>query len=522
MILEFDYIVIGSGFGGSVSAMRLSEKGYKVLIIEKGKRWGNNDFPKSSWNLRKFLWIPSLRCFGIMKMNFINKLLVLSGAGVGGGSLVYGNVHMIPDEQFWESDGWQIKKNWKSILWPFYERAKYMLGSTIYQKEFYEDKILRDVAIDMNRGSTYRAVDYVGIYFSEDQKAKDPYFGGKGPKRSPCIECAGCMIGCRHNAKNSLDKNYLWFAEKYGATILPETLVTKIEYVQGKYKITTKTQTKLFGKAEQEFIAKGLICSAGVLGTVKLLLRQRDFYKTLPGLSNQLGHSILTNQEMIAGIGYTPYKLNHGIAISRMFQPDRNTFVELCKYPNGSGTMFKLGLPAAGPGPIFVRMIKSFLQWIRNPLTLFKIIFHPKTANSSIILLVMQSLPGKLKLGLKSFWWGTKLKIDKDFQENISSYLPIGQEVMLKYAQKSKGIPLNAFNELLFGMNTTAHILGGCPIGPHSATSVVNELLEVHNYPNMYIIDGSIIPANLGVNPSLTIAAMAEYAMDSIPNKKQN
>jgi cholesterol oxidase len=252
----YDYIVIGSGFGGSVSAMRLSEKGYSVLVIEKGKWWKAEDFPKSNWNLKKFLWVPALRWFGIMKLDFFKEVLVLSGAGVGGGSLVYANTHMVPKESFWTNPIWSNIKDWKTELAPFYEKAKFMLGSSKYLREFPEDKYLKQVADEMGRGDTYKAVDYVGVYFGDTQKEKDPYFNGLGPMRKGCTECAGCMVGCRENAKNTLDKNYLWFAQQFGTKIIAETLVTKIENLNGEYQIHTESQTNSVTKNKQVFVRK--------------------------------------------------------------------------------------------------------------------------------------------------------------------------------------------------------------------------------------------------------------------------
>jgi cholesterol oxidase len=277
----YDYIVIGSGFGGSVSAMRLSEKGYSVLVIEKGKWWKAEDFPKSNWNLKKFLWVPALRWFGIMKLDFFKEVLVLSGAGVGGGSLVYANTHMVPKESFWTNPIWSNIKDWKTELAPFYEKAKFMLGSSKYLREFPEDKYLKQVADEMGRGDTYKAVDYVGVYFGDTQKEKDPYFNGLGPMRKGCTECAGCMVGCRENAKNTLDKNYLWFAQKFGTKIIAETLVTKIENQNGEYQIHTESQTNSVNKNKQVFRSKGLVVSGGVLGTLKLLFEQKFIHKTL-------------------------------------------------------------------------------------------------------------------------------------------------------------------------------------------------------------------------------------------------
>jgi cholesterol oxidase len=518
----YDYIVIGSGFGGSVSAMRLSEKGYSVLVIEKGKWWKAEDFPKSNWNLKKFLWVPPLRWFGIMKLDFFKEVLVLSGAGVGGGSLVYANTHMVPKESFWTNPIWSNIKDWKTELAPFYEKAKFMLGSSKYLREFPEDKYLKQVADEMGRGDTYKAVDYVGVYFGDTQKEKDPYFNGLGPMRKGCTECAGCMVGCRENAKNTLDKNYLWFAQKFGTKIIAETLVTKIENQNGEYQIHTESQTNSVNKNKQVFRSKGLVVSGGVLGTLKLLFEQKFIHKTLPNLSDKLGENILTNSEMIAGVGGAPEKLNHGVAISRVFNPDENTHIELCKYPDGSGAMMRLGVMAAGDGNGFVRTAKMLGNMILHPIDSFRFFFETNVAKKSIVLLIMQSIPNAMKMELKKGWFGNSLKFDNQSGEKVPSYIPIGQEALYKYAEKSNAVAMNAFSEVLFSMSTTAHILGGCPMGLTKAEGVVDENFKVHGYDNFYILDGSIMPCNLGVNPSFTITALSEYAMSKIEAKAGN
>jgi len=517
---KFDYIVIGSGFGGSVSAMRLAEKGYSVLVIEKGKWWKAEDFPKSNWNLRKFLWVPALKWFGIMKMDFFKEVLVLSGAGVGGGSLVYANTHMIPKEAFWTNPIWSKFKDWKAEMAPFYERAKFMLGSSKYQREFVEDKYLKQVADDMGRSDSYKPVDYVGVYFGDTNKEKDPYFKGLGPLRKGCTECAGCMVGCRENAKNTLDKNYLFFAQDYGAKIEAETKVTKIEFINDEYIVHTESQTSFWNKNKRTFRSKGLVVSGGVLGTLKLLMEQKYVHKTLPNLSDKLGENILTNSEMIAGVGGAPEKLNHGIAISRVFNPDDNTHIELCKYPDGSGAMMRLGVFAAGEGNAFVRTAKMLGNMITQPRNVFRYFFETEVAQKSIILLIMQSLPNAMKLKLNKGIFGSSLKFDNETQFRVPSYIPIGQEALYRYAEKSNAVPMNGFSEVMFSMSTTAHILGGCPIGINKEEGVVDEYFRVHGYPNMMILDGSIVPANLGVNPSFTITALSEYAMSHVAPKE--
>ncbi|MBL7858378.1 MAG: GMC family oxidoreductase [Cyclobacteriaceae bacterium] len=516
---HFDYIVIGSGFGGSVSAMRLAEKGYRVLVIEKGKHWKATDFPKSNWNLRKYLWLPFFRWFGFLRLSFFKEVFILSGVGVGGGSLVYANTHMMPPDAFYQNPNWSGFKNWKEILAPFYATARFMLGSSKYEKENAEDQILKEVAEEMGRGSTYGRVDYVGVYLGDTKKEKDPYFNGLGPMRKGCTECAGCMVGCRYNAKNTLDKNYLWLAEKlFGATILAETETTEIKLnADNTYHVKAKSSTALWNKKQDTFTCSGIIVSGGVLGTLDLLLKQKFVYKTLPLLSDRLGENLLTNSEMLSGVVAADRKLNHGLAISTVFNPDDHTHIELCKFPDKSGAMVRLAVMAAGNGNPFTRTLKMIRNILAHPLDFFRSIFQRDTARNSVIFLIMQSLQNAMRMKLKKGLTGYQLSFSNDSGTKVPSYIPIGQDALYRYAGKVNGVPQNAFSEVMFGLASTAHILGGCPMGKTRETGVVNERFEVHGYRNFYILDGSIVPCNLGVNPSLTITALSEYAMSFIP-----
>jgi cholesterol oxidase len=517
---HFDYIVIGSGFGGSVSAMRLAEKGYRVLVVEKGKRWKSQDFPKSNWNLKKYLWLPALRWFGFLRLSFFKEVFILSGVGVGGGSLVYANTHMMPPDAFFNNPVWSGIKDWKSILAPHYEAARFMLGSEKYKKENAEDIVLKEIAEEMGRGHTYGRVDHVGVYLGDPKKEVDPYFKGLGPKRKGCIECAGCMVGCRYEAKNTLDKNYLWFAENlFGATVLAETETIRIEVQEDQiYKIQTRTSTGL-GKNTQTFTANGIVVSGGVLGTLDLLLKQKHVHNTLPNLSDKLGHNLLTNSEMLSGVVAADRKLNHGLAISTVFNPDEHTHIELCKFPDKSGAMIRLATMAAGNGNPLVRTLKMLGNIITHPIDFLRSVFQRNTAKNSLIFLIMQSLPNAMRMKLKRGLFGYSLSFKNDSGEKVPSYIPIGQEVLYKYAAKVNGVPQNAFSEVVFGLASTAHILGGCPMGKTKEEGVVNEKFEAHGYKNFLILDGSIVPCNLGVNPSLTITALSEYAMSHIPVK---
>lgn len=518
---NYDYIIIGSGFGGSVSAMRLSEKGYSVLVIEKGKRWADKDFAKSDWDLKRYLWVPMLKFFGIQKLTFFNQVFVVSGVGVGGGSLVYANTHMMPKENFYTNKLWSHFKDWKTVLTPYFAQAKFMLGTTQYEKDNAEDLILKEVAEEMGYGDTYKSVDGVGVYFGPTGIETDPYFKGLGPKRKGCIECAACMVGCRHNAKNTLDKNYLWFAENmFGAKVVPETLVTKVEHTTDGYVIHTECSTSWFSKNKKVYTSKGLVVSGGVLGTMDLLLKQKYVHKTLTGLSDKLGENILTNSEMLSGVGLADRKLNHGIAISRIFSPDENTNIEVCKFPDGSGSMMRLGVPAVGDGSPAVRTAKVIGRMVTEPINSLRFFTTFRPARNGIIFLIMQTLENAMRLKLKRGLFGYTMTMVNDSAQRVPTYIPVGQEALYRYAEKVNGLPMNAFSEVMFNLASTAHILGGCPMGATKADGVVDDYFRVHGYPNMYILDGSIMPCNLGVNPSLTITTFAEYAMDHIPAKE--
>lgn len=517
----YDHIVIGSGFGGSVSAMRLSEKGYDVLVLEMGKRWESKDFPKSNWNIRKFLWAPTFKAFGIQRINFLNRIMILGGAGVGGGSLVYANTHMFPPDAFFNNPAWSHIRNWKETLTPFYEKARFMLGSTKYEKEGPEDRILKDIATDMGQADTYKTVDHVGVYLGDRKSEKDPYFNGLGPMRKGCIECANCMVGCRYNSKNTLDKNYLWFAEQWGTKVEAETKVVKVEFKGDLYHVHTESSTSWFSKNRRVFKSRGIVFSAGVLGTLKLLFQQKEEFKTLPNLSPKLGANLRTNSESLCGIAGIDQKMNHGIAISRVFEPDPNTHIELVKYGDGSGMMGLLSTIAAGDGPAIVRTLKMMWNFITSPRKVWNVL-SKEFAEHSVILLVMQSLDNALQMKWSKGIFGGSLRVANGDNVQVPAYIDVGQDVMHRYAEKTGGTAMNATTEVLFNMSSTAHILGGCPMGESPEEGVVNDKFEVHGYPNMRVLDGSIIPCNLGVNPSLSITALSEYAMSHVPDKEGN
>ncbi len=513
----FDFIVIGSGFGGSVSALRLSEKGYRVLVIEQGRRYRQDEFPKSDWELSKYLWNPKLGWRGFLNISFFKKAFVLSGVGVGGGSLVYAATLMKPGDQFFSDPGWPAGIDWKKQLEPYFERSRQMLGAAQWNPDGQEDLILQQVAADMNAAGTFRGVD-LGIYQGNPDTETDPYFQGEGPSRKGCSRCAGCITGCREGGKNSLDKNYLWFAEKHGTIILDQHKAFKIKLENTVYSVFTKGIG--FKKKKNVFYSKNLIISANVLGTTELLLLQRDRYKTLPLLSPTLGFKVRTNSEALSGVALSSHKLNNGPAITACFCPEPGTMVQPVKFNDASGAVTHLaGMAAEGRSPLF-RCIKGFLVLFTHPLQALRILAHPRWCSNSLVLMVMQNHESSMQLKLKKGILKSTLTFSgKDGK--VPTFIKAGQETAKRYAALSKGIPMNCITELIANKATTAHLIGGCPMSEIPENGVVDRQMRVFNYPGLYVIDSSVIPANPGVNPSLTIAALAEYAMDQIPGKTE-
>jgi len=531
----YDYVIIGSGFGGSVSAMRLAEKGYSVLVLERGKRYEDKDFPRTNWNVFKFLWQPALRCFGFFEMTFLNGLLALHGSGVGGGSLTYANVLMEPDDRLFQSPGWHHLADWKTVLAPHYKTARHMLGVTTNPRLWFSDEKMKEIAGELGRGDTFTPTQ-VGVFFSEPeqegQTVPDPYFDGEGPDRAGCTHCGGCMVGCRENAKNTLLKNYLYFAEKWGAKIIPEVLVGDIRPLLldqpdgARYELEYRSTTAWLIKSPNQVRARNVIVSAGSLGTLELLLRCRDESKSLLKISNRLGDQVRTNSENILGVTTRDRHIDHskGIAITSIFQADDVTRVEPVRYSDGSSFIRSLTMPLIeGESSILGRFLRSFWVIIRHPIDFLYAKFFSRWARYTTILLVMQVEENltHVRLGRNPFTLfrkGVVLREDKD--KPIPRQIPIGNQVTRALAKKANGIPQAAFTDTLFNFPTTAHFMGGVPFGRDDQEGVIGLDCQVHNYPGLYVVDGSVMPGNPGVNPSLTITALAEYAMSQIPERE--
>lgn len=528
----YDYVIVGSGFGGSVSAMRLTEKGYSVLVLERGKRFEDTDFPKTNWNLPKYLWLPALRFFGIFEMTFMNGLLALHGSGVGGGSLMYGNALVVPDDRLFAAPSWSHLNDWKAELQPHYETARKMLGVALNPRMTKADEVCKEIATELGNPESFQLLP-VGVYFgTENETLPDPFFGGTGPARTGCNFCGGCMVGCRYGAKNTLPKNYLYFAEKQGAAIIPEVKVTDIRPIgaaQGKpstfdssrYEVHYRSSTSLIPR-RSIVRARNVIVAAGTLGTLELLFKCRDETKSLGKISQTLGDRVRTNSEDILGALAPNDKVDYskGIAITSIFNADEMTRVEPVRYSDGSSFIRVLTAPLIeGAKSVPARILKTLGEIVRHPIDFLNDKFFAPWARRFTILLVMQTEENltRIRLGRSFFTFGRKGLVIRPEKEHSAEELKLASVVTRSFAKKVNGSAHAAFTDSLFNFPTTAHLMGGVPFGRDDSEGVIDLNYQVFNYPGLYVIDGSVMPANPGVNPSLTITALAEYAMSKIP-----
>jgi cholesterol oxidase len=517
---DYDVIIIGSGFGGSVSALRLAQKGYKVAVLERGKRYRPQDFPKTSWNLRKHLWFPKLFLYGIQCITLFRDLFVIHGSGVGGGSLVYANTHLVPPDKAFSDKGW-IGGGWKERLLPHYETAKKMLGTTRAPVLGKTDHILKQCADDMGRADSFYRVD-VGVHFSKQEGwVDDPYFNGEGPKRKGCIHCGECMVGCRHDAKNTLDKNYLHLAEALGVKIIPEMDVYDIKSSESGYLVKARRSTGLF-HPKINFYSSKVVVSGGVMGSVKLLMKCKES-GSLPDLSDQLGNFVRSNSEAILGVKIPKAdpELTSGIAISAGFHPDENTHVEAFRFGRGQNALGMLATDMPKPNSP-AGLVYWIVNFIRHPIRNIMYLFPWRWSERGIFLLVMQPLNNYLRLVHEKKWWKlgrVSLNTKNESDTPIPGRIAVGERLAEQVAKKVGGHCSTTYPSAILNVSTTAHILGGARMSGGPSEGVVDENLEVFGYSGLYVIDGSSIPSNLGVNPSLTITALAEYAMDKFPKK---
>lgn len=518
---DYDYIIIGSGFGGSVSALRLSEKGYKVLVVEKGKWYHAADFPKTNWNIKKWLWIPLLKCFGIMKLSFFRHITVVSGVGVGGGSLVYANTLPVPKTAFYNSGSWSKLNDWEEALKPHYQEALRMLGAERNPMLFDGDKALKRLAQKIGKEEEFSPTN-VAVYFGKPNVSHpDPYFDGKGPERVGCNHCGACMTGCPNNSKNTLDKNYLYLAQALGAEIIAEQEVYDVKTLGREdgsdgYEVFMHDSTNLFKKSKS-FTTNGVIVSGGVLGTIKLLLNLKK--KSLPKISDKLGHDIRTNSETLVSVSSINDEVNvaKGVAIGSILHTDENSHLEIVRYGEGSNAWKPLHLPYAASKNPLIRFTNIFTSFFKSPGKYLKIYFKNSWAKKTVVLLFMQTLDSTIVFK-KSLLGGLRSRIGSG--KKPTPFIPESIELTQKYAQEIDGKATSFVGETIFGIPSTAHILGGAVMGKDASQGVIDKDNRVFGYKNMYIIDGAMISANPGVNPSLSITAIAEHAMSQIEDKR--
>jgi cholesterol oxidase len=531
---DYDVLIIGSGFGGSVTALRLTEKGYRVGVLEAGRRFADHEFAKNSWHLREFLWAPKLGCYGIQRIHLLNNVMVLAGAGVGGGSLNYANTLYVPPEPFFADKQWSHITDWRAELNPHYDQAQRMLGVVRNPTVTDADRIVKEVADEMGFGDTWVPTP-VGVFFGPDgnkapgKRVPDPYFGGVGPERVGCHECGCCMTGCRYGAKNTLVKNYLGLAETAGAQVIPMTTVTCFEQLpDGTWRVQTARTGRWVRKQKKSFTATYLVLAAGTWGTQHLLFKMRDKGK-LPKLSDRLGVLTRTNSESILGartFEVSPdLDLTHGVAITSSIHPTSDTHIEPVRYGKGSNAMGLLQtLMTDGPGPegTDVSRWRQLIQNLRKDPRAVRLFNVHGWSEGTVIALVMQHLDNSITTFTKRGLFGRRRYSGKQGHGKPNpSWIPIGNAVTRRIAEKVDGVAGGTWGEL-FNIPLTAHFLGGATIGDSPEHGVIDPYQRVYGYPTLSVVDGAAISANLGVNPSLSITAQAERAASLWPNKGED
>ncbi|HEY4812778.1 MAG TPA: GMC family oxidoreductase [Solirubrobacteraceae bacterium] len=525
---DFDWLVIGSGFGGSVSALRLSEKGYSVGVLECGRRFADHEFPKATADLKRYFWNPRLGMKGIFRLTTFKDVSVVSGCGVGGGSLGYANTLYVPPDAFFEDRQWADMTDWSSALAPHYAEAQRMLGVVENPYEDPADQLLRELGEELGVGDTYKRTP-VGIFFGaegeEGKTVPDPFFDGEGPERTGCRLCGRCMVGCPHGAKNTLVKNYLYFAEKRGAQVTPERTVVDIRPLGAAdgsdgYEVESVRSGAWLRKDRRVQRARGVVVSAGPLGTNRLLQLCRT-KGSLPRISARLGELVRTNSESILAVTVPedyPDDLIKRVAITSSIYPDPHTHIETVTYGNDGDSMHRLNTLLVGDGTRLTRPLKLLAQILLHPKRLAQVMFPKHWSRRTIIILVMQTLDNAISLRPHKGPFGTFwLRTEQDPERPMPTFIPIANQAAEWFAKRTGGIAQSAVSEALFNIPTTAHILGGAVIAADPARGVVDAHQRVFGYENLLVCDGSAVPANVGVNPSLTITALAEHAMSHVP-----
>ncbi|MBV9843489.1 MAG: GMC family oxidoreductase [Kutzneria sp.] len=522
-VVDYDVVVVGSGFGGSVAALRLTEKGYRVAVVEAGRRFTDDEFARTSWNMRRFLWLPHLGCYGIQRIHLLRNVMVLAGAGVGGGSLVYANTLYRPLKEFFADGQWAHITDWADELAPYYDQASRMLGVVANPTVTPSDVVIQKIAADMGVADSYRQAP-VGVFFGRPGvSVDDPYFGGAGPRRTGCTECGSCMTGCRVGAKNTLVKNYLYLAERAGARIVPMTTVSGLtQRVDGTWEVETRRTGARFG-GRSTITARQVVLAAGTWGTQQLLHRMRD-RGVLPGLSPRLGELTRTNSESIIGAsrignGQGP-DFSRGVAITSSIHPNDTTHIEPVRYGKGSNAMGVLQTVSTD-GSLRTPRWMQFLSFAgRHPLTTLRVLSVRGWSERTVILLVMQSLDNSITTYTRRGPFGRGLTTRQGHGEPNPTFIPAADRANQLAAKHIGGVAGGSWAEL-FNIPITAHFIGGCVIGTDAEHGVIDPYHRIFNYPSLSIVDGSAVSANLGVNPSLTITAQAERALSFWPNKAE-
>lgn len=529
---DFDFIVIGSGFGGSVSALRLAEKGYRVAVVEMGRRWAPLSFPRSGWSIHRWFWRPKLGLRGFFNMRFFRHATIFHGCAVGGGSITYAGTLLAPPDKVWESGSWAGLADWKTEMSQHYQTASHMLGVIENRILGPADGLLKTTGAATGSSNTYYYTR-VGIFQPREgecpnQTVPDPFFGGSGPPRTTCIACGGCMMGCRYGAKNTLDLNYLYLAEERGAIVFPEAKVVNVKPLAGApdgaagYEVTTVKSTAWIRHEARRLTSRGVVFSASSLGTMELLFRLKE-NGSLPGISPRLGKHVRTNSESIIGarVPGSVEDLSQGIAIGSGIYIDAHTHIEAVRYPNGADLLSLLttfltdGRP--GPGRIALWIVNGIRALVRHPIRTLRVLCPFNWARESTILLCMQALEGHIEMRWERPWFWPFSRMLVSRGDKVPTYIPKANQFARKFAEIAGGTAMSMLPEILFNIPGTAHCIGGCLIGVSTDTGVVDHRQRVFGYRNMYICDGSVIASNLGVNPSLTITALAERAMSFIP-----
>jgi len=521
---DVDWLVIGSGFGGSVSALRLREKGYSVAVLEAGRRFADDELPRSTWDLRRYFWAPRLGMRGIMRLTTFRDVAVLTGSGVGGGSLGYANTLYRAPDRFYADPQWCTLRDWNAALEPHFAEAERMLGVVEVTADDPADQLLREFGREIGADRTY-AKTRVGVYFgTPGETVPDPFFGGEGPERTGCRLCGRCMVGCPYNAKNTLVKNYLWFAERAGVTIEPDRTVVDIRPLGAAggvdgYAVTSERSGAWFKKDRRVHRARGVVLAAGALGTNRLLARCK-LNGSLPRISGRLGELVRTNSEAILAVTLPPGAddMTKRVAISSSVYPDPDTHIETVTYGDAGGAMNSLFTLLVGDGTRLTRPVRLAGALLRHPIKALRTLNPIGWSANTIIVLCMQTLDNAIALRARRLpGGGVWLRTEQDPEKPNPTFIPVANQFAAWLADRTGGIAQSSVMEAVANIPSTAHILGGAVIGADPSRGVVDVDQQVFGYENLLVCDGAAVPANVGVNPSLTITALAEHAMSHVP-----